>query len=110
MRTVHKPDGATSTEERYFICSRYLSSERFAEAVRGHWGIENSLHWVLDVSFGEDQSRTRERYMANNLAWLRRFAISLLKRHPQKTSIVGRSRMAGWNNHFLLEVLVKTGT
>ena len=110
LRVATRGDGTTSCEERYFISSRYLSGKRFAEAVRGHWGIENSLHWVLDVSFDEDQSRTRQRHMASNLAWLRRFAISLLKRHPAKDSIVGRSRMAGWNNDFLLEVLVKTGT
>jgi len=110
LRVNTNKDGTTSCEERYFISSRYLSGRRFAEAVRGHWGIENSLHWVLDVSFDEDQSRTRERHMANNLAWLRRFAISLLKRHPEKTSIIGRSRMAGWNNDFLLEVLVRART
>jgi predicted transposase YbfD/YdcC len=110
LRVSTKEDGTTSCEERYFISSRYLSGERFAAAVRGHWGIENSLHWVLDVSFDEDQSRTRERHMANNLAWLRRFAISLLKRHPAQNSIIGKSRSAGWNNDFLLEVLAKTGT
>ena len=59
----------------------------YAQAVRGHWGIENCLHWVLDVTFDEDQSRTRNRHMADNLSWLRRFAISLLNRHPSNHSI-----------------------
>jgi predicted transposase YbfD/YdcC len=68
---------------RYYILSRFLSATRFAEAVRKHWGIE-SMHWVLDVTFGEDRTRTRERMLANNLSWLRRFAITLLKRHPEK--------------------------
>jgi predicted transposase YbfD/YdcC len=109
VRVTQTRDGQTRGDVRYFIASRFLSGRRFAEAVRGHWGIENSLHWVLDVSFGEDQSRTRQRHMADNLSWLRRFAISLLKQHPEKTSIVGKSRMAGWSNDFLAEVLVAKG-
>ncbi len=109
VRTSTKPDGTSTCDVRYYIVSRFLSGKRFAEAVRGHWGIENSLHWVLDVTFNEDQSRTRERYMANNLSWLRRFAISLLKRHPEKGSIVGKSRKCGWDDAFLMEVLMAQG-
>jgi len=105
VRTTVSRDGVTTGDTRYFIASRFLSGPRFAQAVRGHWGIENSLHWVLDVTFDEDQSRTRQRRMADNLSWLRRFAISLLKRHPAKTSIIGKSQIAGWNNDFLMEVL-----
>ncbi len=105
VRTTVKPDGTTSGDVRYFIASRFLSGRRFAQAVRGHWGIENSLHWVMDVTFNEDQSRTRHRRMADNLSWLRRFAISLLKRHPSKHSIKGKSEIAGWSNEFLMEVL-----
>ncbi len=110
VRVTEKSDGTTSGDVRYFISSRYLSGKRFAQAVRGHWGIENSLHWVLDVTFDEDQSRTRERHMADNLSWLRRFAISLLKRHPSNHSIKGKSQIAGWSNEFLTEVLTTTGT
>jgi len=110
VRMTEKNDGTTSGDVRYFITSCYLSGERFAQAVRGHWGIENSLHWVLDVTFDEDQSRTRERFAASNLSWLRRFAISLLKRHPSKHSIKGKSEMAGWNNEFLMQVLAAQGT
>jgi len=95
---------------RFFIASRYMSGERFAQAVRGHWGIENSLHWVLDVTFDEDQSRVRERSLADNLSWLRRFAISLLKQHPSKHSIKGKSEIAGWDNDFLLQVLTTQQT
>ena len=105
VRTTLNRDGAMSGDTRYFIASRFLSGPRFAQAVRGHRGIENSLHWVLDVTFDEDQSRTRQRRMADNLSWLRRFAISLLKRHPSKHSIKGKSQIAGWNNEFLMEVL-----
>jgi predicted transposase YbfD/YdcC len=109
VRVTEQSDGTTSGDERYFIISRYLSGKRFAQAVRGHWGIENSLHWVLDVTFDEDQNRTRERRMADNLSWLRRFAISLLKRHPSKHSIKGKSQIAGWSNEFLMEVLAAQG-
>ena len=89
--------------------SAFLSGQQFAEAVRGHWAIENSLHWVLDVTFDEDRSRTRKGRMADNLSWLRRLAISLLKRHPSEHSIKGKSRMAGWSNEFLMEVLTTQG-
>ena len=109
VRVMQKPDGQTSGDVRYFLSSRFFSGRRFAEAVRGHWRIENSLHWVLDVSFGEDQSRTRQRRIADNLSWLRRFAISLLKQHPSEYSIIGKSRMASWSNVFPMEVLATTG-
>ena len=109
VRVTEKSDGTTRGDMRYFITSCYLSGKRFAQAVRGHWGIENSLHWVLDVSFNEDQSRTRKRFIASNLSWLRRFAISLLKRHPSKHSIIGKSRICGWDDGFLMEVLMAQG-
>jgi predicted transposase YbfD/YdcC len=103
-------DGNERGDVRFFISSRYMSGSRFAQSVRGHWGIENSLHWVLDVTFDEDQSRARERSLADNLSWLRRFAISLLKRHPSKHSIKGKSEVAGWDNNFLMQVLVAQQT
>ena len=109
IRMTENNDGTTSQDVRHFIVSRYLSGERFAQSVRGHWGIENSLHWVLDVTFNEDQSRTRKRRLADNLSWLRRFAISLLKQHPAKNSIKGKSQIAGWNDDFLMEVLTMKG-
>ena len=109
VRTTERADGTTTGDVRYFISSAFTSGKRFAEAVRGHWAIENSLHWVLDVTFDEDRSRTRKRRIADNLSWLRRFAISLLKRHPSEHSIKGKSRMAGWNNEFLMEVLTAQG-
>jgi len=110
VRITEKSDGTTSDDVRYFIVSCYLSGPRFARAVRSHWGIENSLHWVLDVPFDEDQSRTRNRHMANNLSWLRRFAIRLLKRHPSTDSIKGKRERAGWSNDFLMQVLVAQRT
>ena len=109
VRVTEDRDGQTTGDVRYYISSCFMSGQRFAQAVRDHWRIENSLHWVLDVTFDEDQSRTRNRRMANNLSWLRRFAISLLKRHPATDSIKGKSRIAGWNNDFLMEVLIAKG-
>ncbi len=110
VRITEKSDGTTSEDVRYFIASRYLSGKRFAQSVRGHWAIENSLHWVLDVTFNEDQSRARERHLAGNLSWLRRFGISLLKQHPSKDSIKGKSQIAGWSNDFLMQVLATQRT
>jgi predicted transposase YbfD/YdcC len=104
VRMTRHADGRETDEVRYYILSRYLSGKRFAEAVRGHWGIE-SMHWVLDVTFREDDSRTRERTLGNNLSWLRRFAVTLLKRHPVEDSIRGKSIRCMLNTDFLTEVL-----
>jgi len=92
-------------EIRYFIGSIRVSVKRFARAVRGHWAIENTLHWCLDVTFREDESRLRDRVAANNIAWLKRFALSLLKQIDDKESIAMRRRMAGWNPDYLAQVL-----
>ena len=104
LRLTQHPDGRETSEVRYYISSRYLSGKRFAEAVRGHWSIE-SMHWVLDVTFREDDSRTRERTLGNNLSWLRRFAVTLLKRHPVKDSLRGKMLRCGYDTDFLTEVL-----
>ena len=108
LRVTQHADGTETDEVRYYICTRYLSGKRFAEAVRSHWGIE-SMHWVLDVNFREDDSRTRERTLGNNLSWLRRFAVTLLKRHPIKDSIRGKMIRCLMNTQFLDEVLTLQG-
>ena len=107
VRITQHADGTETSDVRYFIGSRYLSGKRFAEAVRGQWSIE-SMHWTLDVTFREDDSRTRERTLGNNLSWLRRFAISLVKRHPVKDSLRGKLLRCGYNTNFLTEVLTLT--
>ena len=94
-----------TSDVRYYISSLRLGVKRFAACVRGHWGIENTLHWCLDVTFREDESRVRNRTLADNIAWLKRFAISLLKQVDDKESIAMRRRMAGWNSDFLAQVL-----
>jgi predicted transposase YbfD/YdcC len=101
--------GKETTDICFFISSQSLGVRRFAAAGRGHWGIENSLHWCLDVTFREDDSRVRDRFAADHLAWLKRFAISLLKQQNDKESIAMRRRMAGWNVDYLMQVLaIKT--
>jgi predicted transposase YbfD/YdcC len=104
LRYAQAADGSESVEVRYYISTRYLSGKRFAEAVRGHWRIE-SMHWVLDVTFGEDSQPTLNRTLTANLSWLRRFAVSLLKRHPSQDSIKGKMQSCGWDCDFLAEVL-----
>jgi predicted transposase YbfD/YdcC len=104
LRVTRHADGRETDETRFYILSRYLSGKRFSEAVRGHWGIE-SMHWVLDVNFREDDSRTRERTLGNNLSWLRRFAVTLLKRHPMNDSLRGKMVRSMMNTEFLAEVL-----
>jgi predicted transposase YbfD/YdcC len=104
LRVTQHADGSETDETRYYILSTYLSGKRFSEAVRGHWAIE-SMHWVLDVNFREDDSRTRERTLGNNLSWLRRFAVGLLKRHPEDDSLRGKMLRCMMNTEFLAEVL-----
>jgi predicted transposase YbfD/YdcC len=94
-----------TVDVRFYITSLLLNVALFAKIVRGHWGIENTLHWCLDVTFREDDSRVRERNLTNNLAWLKRFAISLLKQVPDKQSIAMRRRCCGWNDDYLAQVL-----
>jgi predicted transposase YbfD/YdcC len=98
-------DGRNCCEARYYILSRYMSASRFAEAVRGHWGIE-SMHWQLDMTFGEDQSRTRLGHADANFSVLRRAALGLLKNETTaKVGIKNRRLRAGWDESYLEKVL-----
>lgn len=99
--------GATHSDEvRYYILSKKLSGRKFAEAVRGHWSIENRLHWQLDVTFGEDQSRIRRGHADANFSILRRTALSLLKNnHTLKVGIKNKRLAAGWDDDYLVQVL-----
>jgi len=101
-------DGKETTETRYYISSLPVGVKQFAHAVRSHWGIENSCHWSLDMTYREDESRIRDPHVRENFAWLNRFTLSLLKQHPGKDSIAMKRRGCGWSETFLLEVL--TGT
>lgn len=98
--------GKTTVERRYFLSSLPLGIETFARAVRGHWGVENKLHWVLDVCLREDQSRARTGYAAENLATLRRLALNMLKREKtKKRGIRGKQLNASWDHPYLLRLL-----
>jgi predicted transposase YbfD/YdcC len=101
-------DGKESTEVRYFISSLPVKVRQFGHAVRSHWGIENSCHWCLDVTYREDESRIRNEHLRENFAWLNRLTLSLLKQHPDKNSVAMKRRDCGWNDEYLLQVL--TGT
>jgi predicted transposase YbfD/YdcC len=94
------------TEVRYYLCSLPVDVGLFARAVRGHWSVENACHWTLDVVFREDDSRIRERVLGNNINWLYRFTLSILKQHPdRRRSLIMRRRCCGWSEKFLMEVI-----
>lgn len=100
-------NGQETGEVRHYILSRYLSGKRFAEAVRGHWSIENRLHWQLDVSFGEDQCRVRKGHADANFSILRRTALSMLKNERTlKVGIKNKRLTAGWDETYLEKVLL----
>jgi predicted transposase YbfD/YdcC len=98
-------DGERTTTSHYYITSHTGTAGEFAGWVRGHWDIENGLHWVLDVVFREDRSRIRQGNAGANLAMIRRVAVSLLKRVPGKGSGVTKRLKAGWDENYLLQVL-----
>jgi predicted transposase YbfD/YdcC len=92
-------------ETRYYVSSAALTAAGAAQAVRSHWAIENSLHWVLDVTFGDDQSRLRTGHGAKNMAVVRHFAINLARAVKDKKSIRLRRKCAGWNTEYLATIL-----
>ena len=92
-------------DTRYFISSASLSAAKAAEAVRGHWAIENRLHWVLDVIFHDDQSRLRKGHGAQNMAVVRHFALNLLRSANDKKSLKLRRKIAGWSPDYLASLL-----
>jgi predicted transposase YbfD/YdcC len=97
--------GKITTARRSYITSRPLAAPALAEAVRAHWGIENRLHWVLDVSFGEDRSRLRKGHGAANMAIVRHFAINLVRTANDKASIKTRRKRASWKPDYLRHLL-----
>lgn len=97
-------DGKRTCEVRHFILSCEPKVKQFAESLRGHWGIENSLHWVLDMTFNEDQSRIRKNNGPDNFSLLRRFALSLIKQDKSPGSVRRKRKRAGWNNEALARI------
>jgi len=102
-------NGVSSEETRYFIGSKKASAKVYGNALRHHWGIENSLHWQLDVNFDEDHNRVTKRNAADNLALLRRLTLSLLQAHPAKLSIAKKRFAAALDPSFLEEILRADG-
>ena len=101
-----RADGKTEQETRYYISSLSGEAEEFAHAVRSHWGIENCVHWVLDIAFREDDSRVRKGHGAENLAILRRLALNLLRQETTATCGTKNKRLkAAWDEDYLLKVL-----
>jgi predicted transposase YbfD/YdcC len=106
VEAIREIGAQRTVERRYYLSSLPLGVETFARAVRGHWGVENKLHWVLDVQMREDQSRARAGYAAENLATLRRLALNLLKREKtKKRGIRGKQLNASWDHAYLLRLL-----
>jgi predicted transposase YbfD/YdcC len=95
----------TTTETAYYLLSTALSGERFNEVVRSHWGVENQLHWRLDVVMNEDQDRTRLGHGPNNLAILRHMALNVMQKDPTKGSLRGKFKRAGWDDAYLTKLL-----
>jgi predicted transposase YbfD/YdcC len=95
----------TTTETAYYLLSQVLSPERFNQVARQHWGIENSLHWRLDVVMNEDQDRTRMGHGPHNLAVLRHMAINAMQKEGSKGSLRGKFKRAGWDDDFLFRLL-----
>lgn len=106
LLTIRQQKHKTEITVRYFISSWSASAQDFLRSIRGHWHIENSLHWILDIAFREDESRIRNQHAPQNMAVLRHVALNLLKQDQSvKVGIAAKRKMAGWDNDYLLKVL-----
>jgi predicted transposase YbfD/YdcC len=102
---TRKLAGKTTTERHYYVASLEPNAEKLAHSIRAHWGIENNLHWMLDVAFAEDSRRIRDEQSAENYALVSRLALMMLKRSPEKLSIVLKRKKAGWEPDYLGRLL-----
>ncbi len=89
---------------QYIVLSKRMSAKRMMEIVRAHWGVENHLHWPLDVVFHEDDARTRKNHAPQNLSFIRRMALDILRSHPDKRSIARKMKLAAWSKEFCFEL------
>jgi predicted transposase YbfD/YdcC len=105
IREVMYPDGKQTCETSYYIGSIDAKVGLFSESARSHWGIESTLHWVMDVVFGEDASRIRKGHAAENMSFLRRFVTTLLKQDTSKSSLKQKRKEAAWDTTFLEKLL-----
>ncbi|MBE9141236.1 ISAs1 family transposase [Nodosilinea sp. LEGE 07088] len=109
VRSTRQLWNKTTTDVRFYISSLPSHALRHAQVIRSHWSVENSLHWVLDVTFNEDASRIRQGDAAQNLGLIRRLSVSLLKREPSKLSLKMKRYTAAMDNSFLLKILAASG-
>lgn len=105
VRSIREEKGKSSDEVRYFISSRKLEAAEFGKAIRSHWSIENSLHWVMDIVFRDDESRVRIRNAAANFVTLKHITLNMLKMLPGKQSMRVRRKRASWDEEYLLSAL-----
>ena len=99
-------DGKIARDRRYYLCSKVMPVETFAAVVRAHWGVENRLHWRLDVIFDEDQCRMRSGHGPQNMAVFRHIAMNLLDMTKTKSSLKVRRKKAAWNTSYLGAILI----
>jgi predicted transposase YbfD/YdcC len=99
-----KASGKTETHIHYVALSKRMTPRQVLETVRSHWGVENHLHWPLDVVFNEDAARTRKNHAPHNLSFIRRIALDILKAHPDKRSVSRKMKLAAWRKDFLFEL------
>jgi predicted transposase YbfD/YdcC len=104
-RSTRIVKGVISIEDRYFITSSKLPAKKILSSIREHWGIENKVHWILDVTFNEDKCRLRKDHSAKNISTIRRWALNMLRAHPSKESMNIRRKKAGWSVKYLEKIL-----
>jgi len=106
VESIRDMNGKSTVEYRYYLSSLRADAEYIGKVIRGHWGIENSLHWVLDVVFNEDKARNRKDHSAANMTIIRHMAVNLVKKDKSsKASIRGRRLKAGWDDNYLLKII-----
>lgn len=98
-------DGKTTTATRYYLCSAKLTAQQFARAVRAHWGVENQLHWVMDVVFHDDLMRLRTDHGPANMATIKHAALNIIRAIPDKASLTVRRKTAAWDDDYLLAAI-----
>jgi predicted transposase YbfD/YdcC len=106
VESIRQCGGQAMSDQRFCLCSIAADARQFARAARGHWGIENQLHWSLDAALGEDQCRIRAGHAAENMAMLRHITLNLLKADKtRKRGIKGKQKNAAWDPNYLLSPL-----
>ncbi len=106
IESTREVKGKISFERRYFISSLNVEASRMGKTIRDHWGVENGLHWSLDIAFGEDQSRMREGNAAENFSILRRIALNLIRQDKTtKAGVKNRRLLAGWDDQYRQKIL-----